>query len=172
MIEKNKSRTRHNNKKKSLNNVRMFLMERGLSQWEVRKVLPVMRRDPELVTDIAVLAARMQVDWCFYRRHMSRWRHNAQRNATLTAVIMVALLLTSLVVWAAGRLLFQVYSGCRLLTAVSYGGQENERMVVPANGGVTLIPYLAAVVQQICVGWLFCGGDVLWGRCFIYDGTD
>ncbi|CAN0106492.1 unnamed protein product, partial [Ectocarpus sp. 12 AP-2014] len=35
-------------------------MERGLSQWEVRKVLPVMRRDPELVTDIGVLAARMQ----------------------------------------------------------------------------------------------------------------
>lgn len=43
------------------NDVRMFLMERGLSQWEVRKVLPVMRRDPELVTDIGVLAARMQV---------------------------------------------------------------------------------------------------------------
>lgn len=64
IIEKNKSRTRHNNKKKSLNNVRMFLMERGLSQWEVRKVLPVMRRDPELVTDIAVLAARMQVGVC------------------------------------------------------------------------------------------------------------
>jgi len=39
----------------------MFLMERGLSHWEVRKVLPVMRRDPELVNDIAILAARMQV---------------------------------------------------------------------------------------------------------------
>lgn len=47
------------------NDVRMFLMERGLSHWEVRKVLPIMRRDPELVNDIATLAARMQV--CAYR---------------------------------------------------------------------------------------------------------
>eukprot|EP00752_Nemacystus_decipiens_P014387 g12797.t1 len=45
---------------KSDNDVRMFLMERGLSQWEVRKVLPVMRRDAELVKDVATLAARMQ----------------------------------------------------------------------------------------------------------------
>lgn len=49
---------------KSDNDVRMFLMERGLSQWEVRKVLPVMRRDPELVNDVATLAARMQVICC------------------------------------------------------------------------------------------------------------
>ena len=43
------------------NDVRMFLLERGLSQWEVRKVLPVIRRDPKLMTDIGVLAAKMQV---------------------------------------------------------------------------------------------------------------
>eukprot|EP00903_Cladosiphon_okamuranus_P014829 g13732.t1 len=45
---------------KSDNDVRLFLMERGLSQREVRKVLPVMRRDPDLVNDVATLAARMQ----------------------------------------------------------------------------------------------------------------
>ncbi|CAM9162240.1 unnamed protein product [Scytosiphon promiscuus] len=38
----------------------MFFRERGLSKWEVRKVLAVVRRDPELVSDIGALAARMQ----------------------------------------------------------------------------------------------------------------
>lgn len=54
------------------NDVRMFLMERGLSQWEVRKVLPVMRRDPELVNDIATLAARMQVGVRYFERRRLR----------------------------------------------------------------------------------------------------
>lgn len=43
------------------NDVRMFFRERGLSKWEVRKVLVVVRRDPDLVSDIGALAARMQV---------------------------------------------------------------------------------------------------------------
>ncbi|CAN0137902.1 unnamed protein product, partial [Ectocarpus sp. 4 AP-2014] len=57
--EENRKAKKRQDRKRD-NDVRMFLMERGLSQWEVRKVLPVMRRDPELVTDIGVLAARMQ----------------------------------------------------------------------------------------------------------------
>lgn len=43
------------------NDVRMFLLERGLRQGAVRKVLPVMRKDPSLMSDTGVLAARMQV---------------------------------------------------------------------------------------------------------------
>lgn len=43
------------------NDVRMFFLERGLSQEDVRKVLPVMRRDPNLMSYIGMLAARMQV---------------------------------------------------------------------------------------------------------------
>ncbi|CAN0038849.1 unnamed protein product, partial [Ectocarpus fasciculatus] len=58
--EENRIAKKKRQDRKRDNDVRMFLMERGLSQWEVRKVLPVMRRDPELVTDIGVLAARMQ----------------------------------------------------------------------------------------------------------------
>lgn len=81
----NKSTARHNNKKKSLNNVRMFLMERGLSQWEVRKMLPIMRRDPELVTDIAVLAARMQVGVGICRLKVHGYTHNTQCNAALNS---------------------------------------------------------------------------------------
>lgn len=60
------------------NDARMFLMERGLSQWEVRKVLPVLRRDPELVNDVATLAARMQVltYLCKLRRAWRRRCHS------------------------------------------------------------------------------------------------
>lgn len=43
------------------NDARMFLLERGLSQAELRKVLPVVRTDRELMSDVGVLAARMQV---------------------------------------------------------------------------------------------------------------
>lgn len=43
------------------NDARMFLLERGLSQGELRRVMPVMRRDSRLISDVAVLATRMQV---------------------------------------------------------------------------------------------------------------
>lgn len=43
------------------NEIRMFLLERGVSQHEVRKMLPLMRRDPELMSDVGVLAGRIQV---------------------------------------------------------------------------------------------------------------
>ncbi|CAM9735336.1 unnamed protein product, partial [Discosporangium mesarthrocarpum] len=41
-------------------NVRMFLLERGLSQRDLRHVLNVIKSDPKLVSDVEVLAARMQ----------------------------------------------------------------------------------------------------------------
>lgn len=44
------------------NDARMFLLERGLSQSELRRVLSVMRRDPEVISNVDILATRMQVD--------------------------------------------------------------------------------------------------------------
>ena len=55
------TRSKEDTKKRRDNEVRMFLLERGLSQEEVRKILPVTRRDPRLMSDIGVLAAKMQV---------------------------------------------------------------------------------------------------------------
>lgn len=51
------------------NDVRMFLLERGLRQGAVRKVLPVMRKDPSLMSDTGVLAARMEVTHLLYSTH-------------------------------------------------------------------------------------------------------
>lgn len=44
------------------NDVRMFLLERGLSRSELRRVLSVMRREPEVISNVDILATRMQVD--------------------------------------------------------------------------------------------------------------
>lgn len=54
-------RSSNNVNKRRDNQVRMFFLEKGLSPEEVRKVLPVTRRDSRLMSDMGLLAAKMQV---------------------------------------------------------------------------------------------------------------